>query len=458
MDCPDPPRNVKYSRDFYRAQKRLLEKTSKSGTDLGLEVAGIALGYADSSSYDLTDYEELTESDAVRIVTQEISDKGAQLFGEGSALICRLSHMPISSYEKALAFEALSQLGSLAMGRASGWLPSVERPFFSIAPRRRAIVFADDETERSVIVYVQNHLPSELEVQPSEAGLQADILGLLPVIYAGDPGPITLKAMERRPLVYKVKRPIGATEPITETVQLEATADQTVAVDLIFDLYPTRDTLLAWPTLEPGELQPLAGIYVTAPGHPAFEPEVQSQWLTLDIERRGPNMGYAEATSGHALYTATNAIIARRDFISGDIRIEMEVGGMSGPDGTNTGGSGWIDPYYRTELELPELSKSRRWDVDARLMFSGGGVSGHESPIVRPCTLTISPPMGQPVQASAGFNEGPTSVRLQDVAGRVEIFLDGAYVTRGSLGAKQGHVGAGSASIRLSVKAAQTER
>ncbi len=92
--CPEAPRNIEYSSNFYKAQTYFMEQNNAKSANLNVVIKGVPIGGAASSTNWSRQTSSLTEDEAINYIKSELSNYKAQIFAEATSVLCQISRIP----------------------------------------------------------------------------------------------------------------------------------------------------------------------------------------------------------------------------------------------------------------------------------------------------------------------------------------------------------------------------
>ncbi len=114
MNCQSPPRNVTFSKNFYKAQKFFMEKhvTTKGDVSLTVPIKGIPIGLTGNYSNENYDKEDSAsnEAEAVNYVQSELKNEKAQIIAEIAFAYCQLLGDGSTDPAKLVAFDSYERV------------------------------------------------------------------------------------------------------------------------------------------------------------------------------------------------------------------------------------------------------------------------------------------------------------------------------------------------------------
>lgn len=459
QECPTPARNVKYSDAFYRAQSYYMEQGSERSAGLSVLVQGVPIGGQMSTKDWSMEKSNITETQARSFITQELASHQAQIVSECSATLCIISRNPVTSLAQAQAVEAIARIctQAIGVGSTSG---AGTKDDFKLEPEQTFVFFdSSDTTDQRTILSVKNTTTGTLDLEVYQGDLPDDFLKDLPIRFARNETKFTLKPNESALLPFYIKAPADKSNVTRADITVRAIANNQVsAISTVF-IVPSRDFFQPPPRMECGSIKQNSSIRATADDGSTFE-DAHVEWISLPSSQVGPNMGWKGQTAAWALLRAIcDPPVVSKTSLNQAISIENEVGGVCGPNGSNTGGHGIVAPQWRTTLSLPEGEANTVWHVELK-----GSSEAHEVaaiPASNPlehCTVRL---MGNGIVKDFSFPRNGPSADL-----RVPNLKPGAYalemscpaIQRGCYGASRGTRCAGNAKVSLMITALRTDQ
>lgn len=166
------------------------------------------------------------------------------------------------------------------------------------------------------------------------------------------------------------------------------------------------------PTFVPGAILTRASISITADNLPPFQDPAAAthltHWWPLPYAG-GPNMQWGNHSAGWAITRASvGTEIQNSTLLDATLEINGRVGGKCGKNGSNTGGSGRLNPEYRGLLGLNAADPSWVITLDAR--FFGSAPTDPPGASMPDAQVQFLDPSNAVVHASAVPYNAPASV------------------------------------------------
>lgn len=364
--CNEPPRNVKYSSNFYNAQTFFMEKSNAKSTDLSVVVNGVPIGGSNSSQNWSKQISQLTEEDAINFIKTELSNYKSQIFAEAGFVLCQISQIPNPTPIQLRAIEAIERIASIALGIETN--NSNKNGDFELLPSNPYIFFKEGESKnKTLVLKVANTTSGKLDLEIEQENFPDDFPWY--VKYALKDLNFTLNPNESKLLPFYINYPKEQINPYQATIKIKSKTNHSIYAITTVNIIPSDDYFQIMPEILNGEIKTNASIKCTANDNHEFTAE-HTDWFSLPYNA-GPSMRYAGQTSCQAITNASTKVDASdKKNYSWSVDITNICGGMCG--GNGHGGHGVVKPEYRTTIKLPYISKTSSWT----LVLRGKGTDG----------------------------------------------------------------------------------
>lgn len=352
-DCGSDPGPVRFSENFYLAQRVIARSIRSSDLGVSLGVDGIELGVTGSTEMDEQREKDTTLQTAREYVRQEYQNQRASIIAECGYRICKVLQST-NTENVGLGLTVLGDVCGTAPLQIGAFDPTQNRPEIVVQPKVTTLVFGHDVMERRLHVQVKNNSGNDAEFAWTLEGAK---------VRDSSKGTLKIRSQQTGEVVPTILRPDGVSQSRTATLRIQnKNAPNTVQV---VQLTLVPDPLLAFPA-----------------------PAANCGRLTPNVRSMHAKKGYGDYYHDEHYQKPFDFPVAEP--VAGISTTRIPSGnGVQGPsDGDENGTYAKVRVPYFAECRVPQLTPDQarmefgmRVEIEATCGLAGASAAGGAGPV-----------------------------------------------------------------------------